>query len=63
MLPSLAAVLFAAIGVVMLLVRRKAAHGVSLVFGGRVPAGCVAAAGVAMLVLSLLVLFFGDRWL
>ena len=48
--------LFAAAGAGLILARRPLAHMQSLLAGGSMPAGCVIAEGVALLLLAALVL-------
>lgn len=57
----IAALVFAASGVALIVRRDAAARGQGLVFGGRMPAGCAVAEGVGLLVLALVVVLFGSR--
>jgi hypothetical protein len=54
----LTAALFAAIGIALIAARAPLARGQGLVIGGRIPAGCVIAEGVAFIVLAALMVVF-----
>lgn len=57
-----AALVFAASGLALIVRRDAAAHGQGLLFGGKLPPGCAVAEGVALLALAVAVAVFG-KWL
>ena len=54
----ISAVVFVAVGIALIVMRRRAARVQSFLAGGNMMAGCAVAEGVAFIVLAIVVLWF-----